>query len=163
CIRAIVTSAVGPAVPPVLRSRPDRAGIEGQFGGAVPLPTVSGPLSGIRVLDFSRVLSGPHCTRMLSDLGADVIKLQPPDGALTRYASPRVNGLSASFVQQNSGKRNVSIDLASPRGVDVATALAGTCDVLVENYRAGVMERLGLGVAALTERFPRLVYASISG
>jgi CoA:oxalate CoA-transferase len=124
---------------------------------------VTGPLSGVRVLDFSRVLSGPHCTRMLCDLGADVVKVEPPDGDLTRYASPRINGLSAYFVQQNSGKRNVSIDLSSPKGVEIATALAATSDVLVENYRAGVMDRLGLGVEALTTPFPRLIYASISG
>jgi CoA:oxalate CoA-transferase len=124
---------------------------------------VTGPLSGIRVLDFSRVLAGPHCTRMLSDMGADVIKLEPPDGDLTRYASPRINGLSAYFVQQNSGKRNISIDLSTPQGAEIAVALAGTADVLVENYRAGVMHRLGLGVEALTSKYPRLIYASISG
>jgi CoA:oxalate CoA-transferase len=124
---------------------------------------VTGPLTGIRVLDFSRVLAGPHCTRMLSDLGADVIKLEPPDGDLTRYASPRINGLSAYFVQQNSGKRNISIDLSSPRGAEIAIALAASSDILVENYRAGVMQRLGLGVDELTSRFPRLIYASISG
>jgi len=124
---------------------------------------VSGPLTGIRVLDFSRVLAGPHCTRMLSDMGADVIKLEPPDGDLTRYASPRINGLSAYFVQQNSGKRNISVDLSSPKGAEIAIAVAGTSDILVENYRAGVMKRLGLGVDELTSRFPRLIYASISG
>jgi crotonobetainyl-CoA:carnitine CoA-transferase CaiB-like acyl-CoA transferase len=124
---------------------------------------VNGPLTGIRVLDFSRVLSGPHCTKMLSDLGADVIKVEPPDGDLTRYASPRINGLSAYFVQQNAGKRNISIDLSSPKGVEIAVALAATSDVLVENYRAGVMKRLGLGVEEMTGRFPRLIYASISG
>jgi CoA:oxalate CoA-transferase len=127
------------------------------------LPFVTGPLTGIRVLDFSRVLAGPHCTRMLSDMGADVIKLEPPDGDLTRYASPRINGLSAYFVQQNSGKRNISIDLAAPQGREIAIGLAGTADVLVENYRAGVMKRLGLGVDELTSQFPRLIYASISG
>src|ERR1041384_5273323 len=100
---------------------------------------------------------------MLSDMGADVIKLEPPDGDLTRYASPRINGLSAYFVQQNSGKRNISIDLSTPRGAEIAIALAGTADILVENYRAGVMKRLGLGVEELTGRFPRLIYASISG
>ena len=89
-------------------------------------------------------------------MGADVIKLEPPDGDLTRYASPRINGLSAYFVQQNSGKRNISIDLSSPQGAEIAIALAGTADVLVENYRAGVMQRLGLGVDELTARYPRL-------
>jgi CoA:oxalate CoA-transferase len=124
---------------------------------------VNGPLTGIRVLDFSRVLAGPHCTKMLSDLGADVIKVEPPDGDLTRYASPRINGLSSYFVQQNAGKRNVSIDLSSPRGTEIAIGLAATSDVLVENYRAGVMQRLGLGVEDMIARFPRLIYASISG
>ena len=100
---------------------------------------------------------------MLSDLGADVIKVEPPAGDLTRFASPRVNGLSTYFVQQNSGKRNMSIDLGTPRGVELVFELAATCDVLVENYRAGVMDRLGLGAAAMTSRLPRLIYASISG
>ncbi len=100
---------------------------------------------------------------MLSDLGADVIKVEPPGGDLTRFASPRVNGLSAYFVQQNAGKRNISVDLATPAGVELAIALAAKSDVLVENYRAGVMGRLGLGAAELTNRFPRLIYASISG
>jgi CoA:oxalate CoA-transferase len=100
---------------------------------------------------------------MLSDLGADVIKLEPPDGDLTRFASPRVNGLSTYFVQQNAGKRNISVDLSTARGIELALALAAQSDVVVENYRAGVMKRLGLGAAELTSRFPGLIYASISG
>ena len=92
-----------------------------------------------------------------------MIKVEPPAGDLTRFASPRVNGLSTYFVQQNSGKRNMSIDLGTPRGVELVFELATTCDVLVENYRAGVMDRLGLGAAAMTSRLPRLIYASISG
>ncbi len=123
----------------------------------------AGPLSGIRVLDFSRVLSGPHCTRMLADLGADVIKIEPPAGDLTRFATPRRNGLSSYFVQQNVGKRNLSIDLTSPRGVETVLDLVEHADVLVENYRPGVMTRLGLDAAAVLARNPRIVYASISG
>jgi CoA:oxalate CoA-transferase len=124
---------------------------------------VAGPLDGIRVLDFTRVLAGPHATRMLTDLGADVIKVEPPSGDLTRFAKPRVNGLSTYFVQQNAGKRNVSIDLGDPRGIELSLRLAECCDVLVENYRPGVMDRLGLGPETLAARNPRLVYASISG
>ena len=115
------------------------------------------------MLDFTRVLAGPHATRMLTDLGADVIKVEPPSGDLTRFTYPRVNGLSTYFVQQNAGKRNVSIDLADPRGAELALRLAEHCDVLVQNYRPGVMDRLGLGPETVTARNSRLVYASISG
>jgi CoA:oxalate CoA-transferase len=115
------------------------------------------------VLDFTRVLAGPHATRMLTDLGADVIKVEPPTGDLTRFATPRVNGLATYFVQQNVGKRNVSIDLGDPRGIELALCLAEHCDVLTENYRPGVMDRLGLGPDTVAARNPRLVYASISG
>ncbi len=121
------------------------------------------PLDGIRVLDFTRVLAGPHATRMLSDLGADVIKLEPPSGDLTRFAAPKVSGLATYFVQQNAGKRNVSIDLATTAGAALAAELAEQCDVVVENYRPGVMDRLGLGHATLRARQPRLVFASITG
>jgi crotonobetainyl-CoA:carnitine CoA-transferase CaiB-like acyl-CoA transferase len=100
---------------------------------------------------------------MLTDLGADVIKVEPPAGDLTRFTYPRINGLSTYFVQQNAGKRNVSIDLGDPQGVELALRLAEHCDVLVQNYRPGVMDRLGLGPETVTARNPRLVYASISG
>jgi len=121
------------------------------------------PLSGIRVLDLSRVLSGPHCTRMLADMGAEVIKIEPPAGDLTRFATPRRNGLSSYFVQQNVGKRNLSLDLATPDGTEILLGLIEHADVLVENYRPGVMARLGLGADVALARNPRLVYASISG
>ena len=121
------------------------------------------PLTGIRVLDFTRVLSGPHATRTLCDLGADVIKVEPPNGDLTRFATPKVDGLATYFVQQNAGKRNVSIDLATAAGAALAAELAERCDVVVENYRPGVMDRLGLDHVTLRARQPRLVYASITG
>jgi crotonobetainyl-CoA:carnitine CoA-transferase CaiB-like acyl-CoA transferase len=133
------------------------------MGGVTsPAPTAR-PLSGIRVLDLSRVLSGPHCTRMLADLGAEVIKIEPPAGDLTRFATPRRNGLSSYFVQQNVGKRNLSIDLSAPEGADILLSLAEHADVLVENYRPGVMARLGLDADTVRARNPRLIYASISG
>ena len=121
------------------------------------------PLDGIRVADFSRVLAGPFSTRMLADLGADVIKIEPPDGDLSRRLGPRRAGMSGYYMQQNTGKRNVSIDLKAERGRDLAIALVGRCDVVVENFRPGVMDALGLGAAHLRELYPRLVYCSISG
>ena len=121
------------------------------------------PLEGIRVLDFTRVLSGPHCTRMLSDLGADVIKVEPPEGDLTRFAFPRVGSMSTYFAQQNIGKKNISMDLKKPEAVAIIKKLVAECDVLVENYRGGVMEKLGLGYSVLAEINPRLIYAAISG
>jgi CoA:oxalate CoA-transferase len=121
------------------------------------------PLHGIRVLDFTRVLSGPHATRMLCDLGAEVIKVEPPDGDMTRFTNPRVNGLSTYFVQQNAGKRNISLDLGKPQGAELLLRLVEQCDVLIENFRPGVMDRLGLGYSVVAARNPRLVYASITG
>lgn len=121
------------------------------------------PLTGVRVLDLSRVLSGPHCTRMLCDLGAEVIKIEPPDGDLTRFSTPRRNGIASYFAQQNTGKSNLSIDLSAPAGAQILRDLAATADVLVENYRPGVMDKLGLGADALRAANPRLVYASLSG
>ncbi len=121
------------------------------------------PLEGIRVLDFTRVLSGPHCTRMLSDLGADVIKVEPPEGDLTRFAFPRVGSMSTYFAQQNIGKKNISMDLKKPEAVEIIKKLVSECDVFVENYRGGVMEKLGLGYSVLAEINPRLIYAAISG
>ncbi len=121
------------------------------------------PLDGVLVLDLTRVLSGPHATRMLCDLGADVIKIEPPDGDLTRFASPRRNGLSSYFVQQNAGKQNISLDLRKDEGAAILLDLAEQADVLIENYRPGVMDRLGLGADAVRARSPRLVYASLSG
>ena len=115
------------------------------------------------MLDLSRVLSGPHCTRMLADMGAEVIKIEPPAGDLTRFATPRRNGLSSYFVQQNVGKQNLSLDLATPAGAEILLGLADRADVLVENYRPGVMARLGLDADTLRARNPRLIYASISG
>jgi CoA:oxalate CoA-transferase len=121
------------------------------------------PLDGLRVLDFSRVLAGPHCGRMLRDLGAEVIKIEPPAGDLTRFSTPRRNGLASYFVQQNVGKQNLSIDLSVAEGVSIVLDLIERADVVLENYRPGVMDRLGLGYEAVRARNDRVVYASISG
>jgi CoA:oxalate CoA-transferase len=121
------------------------------------------PLDGIRVLDFTRVLAGPHATRMLCDLGAEVIKIEPPEGDLTRFGQPRLNSLATYFIQQNVGKLNVSLNLADARGVDIARKLVTMSDVVIENFRPGVMQRLGLGYDTLAAQNERIIYASISG
>lgn len=126
-------------------------------------PNRPGPLDGIRVLDFSRVLAGPHCARMLVDLGADVIKLEPPQGDLTRFFAPHRNSLSLYFAQQNVGKRNVSVDIARPEGQELVLKLVPHVDVVLENNRPGVMDRLNLGYEHMRPYNDRLVYASITG
>lgn len=120
-------------------------------------------LAGVRVLDFTRVLSGPHCTRMLCDLGADVVKVEPPGGDITRFFGRRVHSLSPYYSQQNCGKRNLSVDLSKPEGMALCRLLALAADVVVENFRPGVMERFGLGYEQLAPDHPRLVYGSITG
>lgn len=121
------------------------------------------PLVGVRVVDFTRVLSGPHATRMLTDLGAQVIKVEPPAGDMTRFTAPRVHSQSTYFVQQNVGKLNVSIDMDTAAGVELAARLIESADVVVENFRPGVMKRLGLSYERFASRCPRLIYTSISG
>jgi CoA:oxalate CoA-transferase len=126
-------------------------------------PRAERPLDGLRVLDFSRVLTGPHATRMLCDLGAEVIKLEPPDGDLTRFSNPRRNSLSTYFIQQNVGKDNISLDLSRPEAIDIVKKLVEHVDVIVENFRPGVMNKLGLDYETLSAVNPRLIYASITG
>jgi len=121
------------------------------------------PLSGVRVLDLTRVLAGPHAARMLLDLGAEVIKVEPPEGDITRTTWPRANSISSYFAQQNVGKRCISIDLDHQAGRDLLLGLADKCDVVLENFRPGVMDRLGIGWAVLRARNPRLIFASGSG
>jgi crotonobetainyl-CoA:carnitine CoA-transferase CaiB-like acyl-CoA transferase len=121
------------------------------------------PLSGVRVLDLSRVLSGPSCAKALADLGADVIKIEPPEGDLTRTAQPRRGGIPVYFAQQNCGKRCISVDLATPRGQDVVLRLMEASDVVVENFRPGVLDRLGLGYDQARALSPAIIYCSISG
>lgn len=120
-------------------------------------------LDGIRVLDLSRVVAGPSCTRTLVELGAEVIKVEPPEGDLTRRGQPRVGGIAIYFAQQNCGKRCISLDLATDEGVALALELAATSDVLVENFRPGVLDRLGLGYEAVTAVQPSIVFCSITG
>ena len=123
-----------------------------------------GALDGIRVLDLSRALSGPYAARILADLGADVVKVEPPGGDESRLTAPHHDrDMSALLTFANAGKRGVCIDLRRPGAADVVLALADTADLLVENFRPGVMERLGLGWDTLHARRPRLVQLSING
>lgn len=127
------------------------------------LPT-TGPLAGLRILDLTWVLSGPFATMTLSDLGADVIKLErPPFGDVSRTTGPLVDGESGYFFSVNRGKRSISIDLKSEEGKDLFRQLIGEVDVLVENFTPGAMDKLGLGYDALSEVNPKLIYAAISG
>jgi CoA:oxalate CoA-transferase len=120
--------------------------------------------AGVRVLDLTRVMSGPFCTAMLADLGANVIKIEMPGfGEEGRHFAPHVNGESAYFALLNRGKRSVTVNMKSPDGIHIVQDLAARSDVLVENFRPGVMDRLGLGEAQTRAANPRLIYASISG
>lgn len=123
-----------------------------------------GPLSGIRVLDFTRVLAGPSASLALADLGAEIIKVEPPGaGDETRTFPPMRDGESHYFLAVNRGKKSIVIDLKSKEGVQLAKDLAAKCDIVVENYRPGVMDRLGLGYETLSAINPGLIYCAISG
>ena len=127
-------------------------------------PEWVGPLSGVRVLDFSRVLAGPAASLALADLGAEIIKVEPPgSGDDTRTFPPFSDGHSVYFLGINRGKKSIVIDLKSADGVALARDLAAKCDILIENYRPGVMDRLGLGYDTLSAANPRLIYCAISG
>lgn len=128
-----------------------------------PTPQASQPLSGVRVLDFTRVLAGPYCTAMMADLGADVIKVEAAHGDDYRHIGPFKDGESLLFQAINRGKRSIALDLKSADAIATVKALLAECDVLIENFRPGVMEKLGLSYDALSEAFPHLVYVSLSG
>jgi crotonobetainyl-CoA:carnitine CoA-transferase CaiB-like acyl-CoA transferase len=122
------------------------------------------PLSGIRVLDFSRVLAGPYLGQILAALGADVVKIEPPDGDPTRrLGEPLADGVSYYFCGTNGGKRSIVLDLKNPRGLAVAGSLFEKADVAIENFRSGVFDRLGFGREFLERCNPELVLVSISG
>ncbi len=121
------------------------------------------PLDGLRVLDLSRIVAGPFAGRMLADLGADVVKLEPPEGDTTRFWGEVRHGLSGFYTQQNAGKRNVCVDLKAPGATHLVLRLARRADVLIENFRPGVLDRLGLGWAAVSAANPRLVMLSVTG
>jgi len=125
-----------------------------------PLPR---PLTGLRILDFSTTIAGPHCTRLLADLGAEVIKVEASEGDLMRTRPVVRAGASTMFGQLNAGKRSIVLDLKRPEAIIVVNKLVATVDVVLENYRPGVMKRLGIDYPELAKINPRLVYCAISG
>ena len=125
-------------------------------------PPTPGPLHGLRVLDLTRYLAGPYCTMLLGDMGAEVVKLEPP-GAARSFASGAGGHANYFFLSVNRNKRSLTLDLQQARGREVFLRLVDQADVVVENFRPTVMEQLGLGAAALRARNPRLVYCNISG
>jgi crotonobetainyl-CoA:carnitine CoA-transferase CaiB-like acyl-CoA transferase len=122
-----------------------------------------GAYDGLKVIDLTTTIAGPHCTRLLADLGADVIKIEPPEGDMMRTRMPIRKGASTNFGQLNAGKKSVALDLKDKSAVEAVRDLARHADVLVENYRPGVTRRLGLDFASLAPLNPRLIYCSISG
>src|SRR5215212_6976595 len=124
---------------------------------------LTGSFDGVRVLDFSTTIAGPHCTRMLADMGAEVIKIETEEGETMRTRPPVRNHCSTAFGQLNVGKHSLVLDLKSPKGAEAVRRLVATADVLVENFRPGVMRRLKLDYAALHEVNPKLIFCSISG
>jgi CoA:oxalate CoA-transferase len=118
---------------------------------------------GLRVLDFSTTIAGPHCTRMLADMGAEVVKIESVEGETMRTRPPLRNSCSTVFGQLNVGKKSLVLDLKSPDGIDIIRRLVAGSDILVENFRPGVMRRLKLDYGSLRELNPKLIYCSISG
>ncbi|WP_431017133.1 CaiB/BaiF CoA transferase family protein [Bradyrhizobium pachyrhizi] len=121
------------------------------------------PLAGVRVLDFSIMVAGPYCARLLADVGAEVIKIEPPEGDDMRLRTPLREGHSTYFGQLNAGKRSLALDLKNADAIRLLHRMVAEADILVENFRPGVMDRLGLGYETLREINPRLIYCSISG
>ncbi|MEC8491438.1 MAG: CaiB/BaiF CoA-transferase family protein [Pseudomonadota bacterium] len=121
------------------------------------------PLENIRVLDFTRVLAGPTCTRILAELGAQVTKVEPPSGDIGRIAAPQIHGQSAYYLQLNGGKRNLSIDLNWPEAREAVLRLCHKADVIVENFRPGTMKTFGLDYESVRQQNPAVVYVSMSG
>lgn len=125
--------------------------------------TVTGPLKGIRVLDFTHVLSGPFGSTLLGDMGADIIKIESPTGDRTRFAMPpNQNGESSYFFCVNRNKRSMAIDIKKPESIEIIKRIVLDCDVVMENFRPGVMDRLGIGYESLKTLKPDLIYTSMS-
>ena len=125
---------------------------------------MNGPLAGIKVLSFGRMLAGPYASMLLSDLGADVVKVeQPQAGDVPRQGGPFIKGISSYFLSINRGKRSITVNLRKEDAKEIIFNLAKKVDILIENFRPGVMDRLGLGYNTICRHNPKIIYASISG
>ena len=125
---------------------------------------MAGPLEGCRVIELAHIMAGPVCGLMLADMGADVVKVEKPTGDDTRrFVPPEIEGESAAFMMMNRNKRGIVLDLKSEDGKAVLSRLLKTADVVIENYRKGTMEKLGLGYEELSKENPGLIYAEVSG
>ncbi|MFZ4761042.1 MAG: CaiB/BaiF CoA transferase family protein, partial [Burkholderiaceae bacterium] len=126
---------------------------------------MAGPLAGVKVLECAQIMAGPSCGALLADLGADVIKVEKIAGGddARAYREPRIAGVSAPFLVMNRNKRGIALDLKHPDGRDALLRLVDSADVLVENFRPGTLDKLGLGWDALHARRPELIYCSITG
>ena len=122
-----------------------------------------GPLHGIRILDLTGMISGPMATMILADQGADVIKIEPPAGDLMRHYGVMRKGMSSSFLSNNHGKRSLTVDIKSPAGLEISPQAVATADVLVQNFRPGAIERMGLGEDVVRAVKPDIIFVSISG
>jgi len=122
------------------------------------------PLEGVRVIDLTRALSGPFCSMILADLGADTVKIEPlPDGEMSRAWGPFDHGVSTYFLSTNRNKRGIAVDFRKPEGLALIRELVRSADVLVENFKPGTMEAMGLGYGSLRAENPRLIMASVTG
>jgi len=121
------------------------------------------PLAGLKVLDFTRVIAGPYAARMLSDLGAEVLKVEPPEGDVTRKLGRQGNGVSGYYMQFNIGKQNICVDLKAEGAKELIHKLAAEADIVIENFRPGVMDKFGVGWDDLSKVNPKLIMLSISG
>src|SRR5580698_11229584 len=121
------------------------------------------PLTGLKVLDFSTTIAGPHCSRLLADMGAEVIKVESPEGDLMRSRPVMRDGASTMFGQLNAGKRSIVLDLKRPEAIAAVKKLVAKVDIVLENYRPGVMKRLGLDYPELAKVNPRIIYGATSG
>src|SRR5579864_3446490 len=149
-----------PLISPPKVSRSETVSLRSQRR-ETPMPNA---LDGVRVLDFTTTIAGPHCTRLMADIGAEVIKIETPDGGdMMRARLPLRNGASTSFGQLNAGKKSLVLDLKQPKAVEIVKRLVNTADIVVENFRPGVMARFGLDYPNLQAVNPALIYCAISG